>query len=246
MIVSMNQPAYLPWLGYFHRIAISDVHVVLDHVQFEKNSFTNRNRIRTAGGTTWLTVPVLTSGRFGSLAINTLEIDQRSAWGQKHWRTIEQNYRKAPFFAQHAAFFQTVYRKDWRLLSDLCRVLTEYLLDALGISTPLRYSSTMEPEGVKDMLVLSLCKRAGADTYLSGPLGRNYLRESLFSEGGVTVRYHDYHHPHYPQLGPRPFDASMSVIDLLFNCGPESLAVLCSGQHHASSRAGAPFTKEPQ
>ena len=74
MIVSINQPAYLPWLGYFHRIAVSDLHVVLDHVQFEKNSFTNRNKVRTASGTPWLTVPVRSKGRFGDLAINEVDI----------------------------------------------------------------------------------------------------------------------------------------------------------------------------
>ena len=96
MIVSINQPAYLPWLGYFHRIAVSGAHVVLDHVQFEKNSFTNRNKVRTAGGWCWLTVPVRTKGRFGDLAIRSLEIDNSTDWRARHWKTLYQSYKRAP------------------------------------------------------------------------------------------------------------------------------------------------------
>jgi hypothetical protein len=226
MIASINQPAYLPWLGYFERIAASDVHVVLDHVQFEKNSFTNRNKIRTTAGPTWLTVPVLTAGRFGSLAINAVEIDPTSGWAEKHWKTLEQSYRKAPFFDDHAAFLEDVYLKSWVKLIDLCRALTRYLLDALQITTPIRYSSEIAHEGAKDMLVLSLCEQVGADIYLSGPLGRQYLREPIFTGRGIAVRYHDYNHPTYPQIGSRPFDPNLSILDLLFNCGPDSRAVL--------------------
>src|ERR1051326_8427944 len=101
MIVSINQPAYLPWLGYFDRIAASDIHVVLDHVQFEKNSFVNRNKVRTAQGATWLTVPVETSGKFGQLPIDQLQIASDQPWARKHWKTIEQCYAHAPYFDAH-------------------------------------------------------------------------------------------------------------------------------------------------
>jgi hypothetical protein len=225
MIVSIHQPAYLPWLGYFHRIAVSDLHIVLDSVQFEKNSFTNRNKVRTANGWCWLTVPVRTSGLFGALAIDRVEIETRADWQRKHWQTLRQNYGRAPYFAAHAPFFEELYACRWTRLADLCQAMTVYLLKAFGIATPLRYSSQMESGGAKDELILNLCREAGATTYLSGALGRNYLREQLFREAGIEVVYQDYAHPVYPQT-TAPFLPYMAAIDLLFHCGPRSLEIL--------------------
>jgi len=230
MIVSINQPAYLPWLGYFHRIAVSDMHIILDHVQFEKNSFTNRNKIKTSHGWSWLTVPVKTKGQFKNLAINTLEINNQSKWNSKHWQTILQNYRKAPYFAQYAPFFEAAYQQEWSSLADLCWETNRYLLDTLGIQTPLLLSSQMAPSGMKDELVLNLCQKANAKVYLSGILGKNYLRESLFEEVGIQVRYQQYRHPEYTQFRGQTFESYMSVIDLLFNHGSESLEILLAEQ----------------
>ena len=225
MIVSINQPAYLPWLGYFQRIAVSDVHVVLDDVQFEKNSFVNRNRVRAAGGATWLTVPVLTAGRFGELPIAALEIDNRAPWRRKHWATLGQAYGAAPYFADHEPFFHTVYQRDWTRLAELCAEVTRYLLDAFGIATPVVRSSDLAASGAKDELVLDLCRKTGATTYLSGALGRDYLREELFADAGIAVAYQDYEHPEYTQLRG-PFLPFMAAVDLLFLHGPASLGIL--------------------
>jgi hypothetical protein len=229
MIVSVNQPAYLPWLGYFHRIAISDAHIVLDAVQFEKNGFTNRNKVRTHEGWCWLSVPVKTAGRFQELPISGLEIANEKAWAAKHWATLRFNYSKAPFFDQHARFFETVYARQWHKLSDLAREITEYLLSAFNIGTKLRLSSDMKVFGKKDELVLNLCRQLGATVYLSGQLGKNYLREELFREQGITVRYHNYQHPTYRQVYPG-FEPYTAAIDLLFNTGPESREILMKDQ----------------
>src|SRR5438477_413092 len=126
MVVTIMQPAYLPWLGYFDRIARSDLCIVLDHVQFEKNSFTNRNKLRIAKGWTWLTVPLRTSGRFGSLAINALETSPRPDWRRKHWDTIRFNYAKAPYFKAHAAYLEGAYAQEWPYLCPLLRELTSW------------------------------------------------------------------------------------------------------------------------
>ena len=225
MIVSINQPAYLPWLGYFQRIATSDLHVVLDHVQFEKNSFTNRNKVRTREGSCWLTVPVRTKGKFGSLFIDRLEIAQDTSWEEKHWATLKMNYARAPYFAEHAPFFEAIYSHRHSSLNPLMRQLTAYLLRVFGIRTPLLFSSEMPVEGAKDELVLNLCRSAGATTYLSGALGRNYLREELFHEAGIKVEYQEYNHPRYGQVFPG-FEPFLSAVDLLFNCGPQSLQIL--------------------
>jgi len=229
VIVSINQPAYLPWLGYFHRIAASDLHIVLDHVQFEKNSFTNRNKVRTANGSAWLTVPVKTSGRFGELAINSLEIDNKSDWRRKHWQTVQQSYAKAAHFREHEAFFRELYGTPWEKLVDLCERVTSYLVQSFGIKSRLVRSSEMKGRGAKDELVLNLCREAGASTYISGALGRDYLREELFREAGIKVLYQDYHHPEYPQVY-KPFEPYMAAVDLLFNCGPKSLEIIMKDQ----------------
>jgi hypothetical protein len=229
MIVSINQPAYLPWLGYFHRIAVSDAHIVLDQVQFEKNSFTNRNKVRTPEGWCWLTVPVKTASRFGDLCIHEIEIANERQWAAKHWQTLRLNYSKAPFFAQHAPFLEGIYARPWGKLADLAREITAYLLDAFGIRTKLYFSSEMKASGKKDELVLNLCREVRATIYLSGSLGRNYLREELFREHQIAVRYDDYHHPEYRQVYPG-FEPYMAALDLLFNAGPASLEIILKNQ----------------
>jgi len=229
MIVSINQPAYLPWLGYFHRIAVSDAHIVLDHVQFEKISFTNRNKIRTSEGWCWLTVPVKTAGKFGGLSIHEIEIANEKKWAFKHWQSLRLNYSRAPFFDPHTAFFESIYSRQWQRLADLMREITVYLLDALGIRTKLYFSSEMKVPGKKDELVLNLCRELGATVYLSGPLGRNYLQEDAFGRQGITVRYDDYRHPSYPQVYPG-FEPYMAALDLLFNTGPTSLEIILKDQ----------------
>jgi hypothetical protein len=225
MIISINQPAYLPWLGYFHRIAISDLHVVLDSVQLEKNSFTNRNKVRTAQGWCWLTVPVKTAGKFGGLVIREVEIDNNQPWARKHWATLCLNYSKAPFFGVHADFFENVYSQTWSRLQDLAWIITKYLLDAFQISTTCIFSSQMGVSGHKDELVLNVCRATKATDYLSGPLGKNYLREDRFKEEGIQISYHNFDHPVYKQMYSG-FEPNMAALDLLFNAGPKSREIM--------------------
>lgn len=225
MIVSINQPAYLPWLGYFDRLAKSDVHVVLDNVQFEKNSATNRNKIRNATGWSWLTIPVKTGGKFGYLPISDLEIDNARNWSRKHAQALKSNYSQAPFFKAHAGYFDGVYGKEWPHLAPLAAETTKYLLDALEIRPQLVLASELKPEGAKSQLVLDICRRVGATTYISGPFGRDYLNLAEFSSAGIKVLFHDYPHPVYQQAF-EGFEPYMSVIDLLFNHGQESRGIL--------------------
>lgn len=229
MIVSINQPAYLPWLGYFHRIAISDLHVVLDHVQFEKNSFTNRNKVRTKDGWCWLTVPVSTKGQFGNLSISDLMVVNQLPWQAKHWATLRMNYAKSPFFHLYADFFEDIYTQKWDKLNDLLNRINLYILAAFNIETPILYSSRMAVDGNKDELVRNICVATGATTYLSGPFGRDYLRPELFTSSGIDIVYHDYLHPTYAQLYP-DFQPYLTVLDLLFNHGPNSRQILMSLQ----------------
>jgi len=225
MIVSINQPAYLPWLGYFDRIASSDLHIVLDHVQFEKNSFINRNRLRTKDGDTWLTIPLATKGRFGSLPINKLEFAQNVPWSRKHWSTIDMLYRNAPYFNSYASVYKDLYACEWTdFISAIKSFLKQYLSD-LGINTPIVFSSELNITGCKSELILNLCRSVGAKKYISGPQGRNYIDESSFSELNINIEYQDYKHPRYVQCYPG-FQPFMGILDLLFNHGCQSLSIL--------------------
>ena len=222
MTVSINQPAYLPWLGYFHRIAISDLHIVLNHVQFEKNSFTNRNKVRTSNGSCWLTVPVRTGGKFGALPIREVEIDNNSNWCLKHWRTIAQNYAKAPFFDKYANFFEGVYTRKWVSLAELCAEITDFVLRSFAIATPLKQSTELDPQESKGELILELCQKVGATTYITGILGRDYLDEPSFARAGIELVFQDFRHPEYTQCKWDGFIPYLAAIDLLFNYGPNS------------------------
>lgn len=225
MIVSINQPAYLPWLGYFERIAYSDLHIVLDHVQFEKNSFTNRNKVRTKEGSTWLTVPLSTKGHFGDLAIHGLKFAANDPWQKKHWATVRMNYARAPFFKEYAPAYEELYARPWAGFMPMVRAFLEQHLRDLRITTPLRYSSEMTVEGTKSQLVLNLCRATDATIYLSGALGRDYLDAASFATAGINVIYQDYSHPTYTQCQPG-FEPCMGVLDLLFNHGPASREIL--------------------
>ncbi len=215
LTVAIHQPAYLPWLGYFDRIAASDLFIFLDTVQFEKNSFTNRNRIKTPQGPQWLTVPVLAQGHLAK-TLAEIEIDNRQDWKRKHLRSIEQNYRRAPFFAERFDRLAQTYVPAHHFLAEFCFDQLVFWLHELKIPTPVMRASAMGVEGVKSDLVLALCRAVGATAYLSGALGRDYLREADFAAAGIALRYQDFSHPAYPQLYG-PFLPALSVVDFWMN-----------------------------
>ena len=198
-------------------------------MQFEKNSYTNRNIVYTPNGPAWLTIPVKTKGKFKDIAIKELEIDNSQKWRKKHWDTIYQSYNQTPYFSEHKNFFKSVYTKDWEFLFDLNREVNNYILSALNIQTKLVYSSDLNLERKKDELVLELCQKSDATTYLSGALGRSYLNEEAFKGKGINVVYQDYKHPHYKQENRKKFEHNIAVIDLLFNSGSESIEIILSG-----------------
>lgn len=227
MIVTIMQPAYLPWLGFFDRTVLSDVLVLLDHIQMEKNtktSFVNRNKVRTPQGGFWLTVPILSKGKCGNMYINQMEIAQ-DKWNVKHWKTIQNIYSKAPFFKDHRDFFEFFYAQNYTMLHEMLDVQLNYLINQLDIKTKIVKSSELNVPGEKEELILNLCKSLNATDYISGPLGRNYLNTEKFAEENINVIYHDYKHPQYKQMLPG-FEPYMSVIDLLFNHGKDSLPIL--------------------
>lgn len=241
MIVSINQPCYLPWIGYFDRISLSDVHVVLDHVQFEKNSFVNRNRIRTQTGWNWLTVPVVTKGFFGNLPIDALQVADGGRWAKKHWGSIQANYGKMAGFPLHGPFFREHLMTRPRNESFLEEImpLTQYMLSSLRISTPLVRSSALKASGAKSDLVLNICKDVGAKAYLSGPFGRDYLDLKSFEKAGIEIVFHDYVPTRYKPPIPG-LQMTMSTLDLLMTHNiDDAIALMLSGRH-LRSLAGDP------
>ena len=223
MIVSIHQPAYLPWLGYFDKIARSDIHVFLDNVQLEKRGFTHRNRIKTPQGPQWLTIPLHTHGhRESDISVTLIADDSR--WWEKHLKSISQNYCRAPYFSTRFPRLEQLFVESCEddRLSGLCFRQLRFWLDEFQIPTRIVKASQLSVKGRKSGLMLAYCQELGADTYLSGTLGRNYLQENDFSTGGISVRYQDYVHPVYPQLHG-DFVPAMSILDYWFNCSDTGL-----------------------
>lgn len=221
MRLSAHQTAYLPWLGYLHRISLSDLFVILDDVQFEKNSFTNRNRVKIAAGAAWLTVPVNLKGHISS-TIRAIEVANETNWARKHWLTLAQGYAKAPFFGAHRDFFESVFNRSWERLVDINHVTLEYLLRQFEIETPVVYQSKLQVGGQKQELILSLCRKLQADQFLFGIMGREYVDKELFLAHSVTPSFHTYRTVPYPQLRGG-FIANLSALDMLFNVPTDEL-----------------------
>jgi hypothetical protein len=215
MITSGHQPNYLPYLGYFDKMAQCDVFVIQDIVQYERHDFQNRNQIKTAKGATWFTVPVEHVGE--TLPFKEIKIAKRleSEWGLHHWRILKTNYEHAPFWKQYRDFFEEAYNKKWEYLIDLNLYLIKGIMNFLRIKTSLVMASTLDVSGKSSNMILAQCKAVGADIYLSGIGGRVYLDMQLFEKAGVKVIFQDFHYPIYKQMHG-PFVTNLSVVDYLF------------------------------
>jgi hypothetical protein len=173
-------------------------------------------------------VPVLRKG-YLEKPIREIEINNAEPWRRKHWRSLEGAYAKAPYWDDYAEFFRDLYEREWRTLAELNEHVLRWLLETLGISVRFERASELGLEGAKSALVLDMCVKLGADVYVFGALGRDYADVEAFRAAGVEPVFQEYRHPEYPQLHGA-FEPYLSVVDLLFNCGPESLDVIVSGQ----------------
>ncbi|WP_054031285.1 WbqC family protein [Desulfatitalea tepidiphila] len=228
MIVTISQPRYLPWLGYFHRIAASDLFIYLDTVQYTPRDWENRNKVKTSQGAAWLTVPVKARYR---CHIPQVIISDTQSWQKKHWHTIVSCYSRAPYFQRYEGKLKEIYQdRTWAELTDLNVTLTKVLCQCLGLSGKrFMKASELGVPGRGNELLLNLCKAVGATVYLSGSQGCHYMDERAFGDAGIGVRYQNYLHPLYPQqFGD--FLPCMAVVDLLFNCGDQSLEILMQHQ----------------
>lgn len=219
MRVAVLQSNYLPWRGYFDIIHDVDLFIFYDDVQYTVNDWRNRNRVKTANGPVWLTVPV---GNQNDRRICDVELRDAS-WARKHWRTIEQAYGRAPHFAYGTGFLKDLLARPWTSLSDLNQTaITTIARDLLGITTVFRDSREFALDGQKGDRLLQLLLSVGATEYVSGPSAQNYLDVDAYARAGVTVHWKDYStYPEYPQLHG-PFVANVSIVDLLVSCGPSA------------------------
>lgn len=223
MLVGIHQLHYLPWLRYFEKIARSDIFIVLDDAQFTKNDWQNRNRVKTAAGSTVLTVPVV--HRHGQ-RLDEVRISNGGAWARKHWRTLQQAYVHAPFFEFCAAGIGETYVTSWDALNELNRFMLERLLRLLAIDTPVLYASTMGVDGAASARLANLVRAVGGNAYYCGAhAARTYLDRKLFDDAGIEIVQQRWQAPVYPQLHGS-FVPDLSIVDILMNCGPESLKIL--------------------
>lgn len=222
-VVAIHQPQFLPWLGYFDKLDRSDVFCLLDTVQYKKNEFQNRNRIKTADGFQWLTVPV--TYRFPQ-RIYEVGVNQTVDWQRKHIRSLETNYRKAPFFDTYITRFEEFYQQSHEMLVDVNVACIRLLIDLLGLERKVVLASSLQLDTDDPTLrLVKICQALGGDAYLSGRDGAKYMDLDTFHSHQLELVFQDFNHPEYPQCYG-PFEPNLSVADLLFNCGPESLTII--------------------
>ncbi|MDY7033013.1 MAG: WbqC family protein [Thermodesulfobacteriota bacterium] len=222
MIVTIHQPQYLPWLGYFDKINRADIFVLLDNVQYKKNEWQNRNRIKTANGWQWVTVPV--KYKFPE-KIYEVKINNSIDWKRKHLNAIFFNYAKSQYFRMYQSFFQDVFSRDWETLLDINVHLIYFLMESLCIDTKFLMASDLRLREDPTDRLIDICKEVGADVYLAGKDGKNYMDIERFEEEHISITFQDFQHPTYNQLY-MGFEYNMSIIDLLFNYGQDSMKVL--------------------
>ena len=218
MIVAIHQPQYLPWPGYFDKMIKADAFCYLDNVQYKKNEWQNRNRIKTSNGKQWITVPV--EYRFPQ-KIMEVKINNRTDWRRKHLQTVRTCYGKSKHFKECISFFEELYAMRWDFLSELNIYCIESIRRYLGISLEnVERASQLELSDHPTDRLIDICKLLGGNTYLSGSGGRNYLDLERFHNCGVKVIFQDFDPPIYPQMYDG-FQSHLSIIDLLFNCGSD-------------------------
>jgi hypothetical protein len=219
--VVVLQSNYLPWKGYFDLVRAADVFIFYDDVQFTKNDWRNRNKIKTPRGAEWISIPCGTDLK--RLIKEVVLTDH--TWQDDHWNRIKINYSGTPFFYHYKDFFEAIYREHkWSNLSELNQHLIVTIAQQfLNFKTTFMDSTAFEPQGIRLERLLDVLKKAGATEYISGPSAKSYISEDMFVKEGIKLQWMDYtHYPEYRQSFP-PFVHDVSIIDLLFNEGPDAV-----------------------
>ncbi len=226
MIVAAHQPHCLPWLGYLHKIARADVFVVMDDLQFEAQNYQNRNRIKVNNGTTWITVPLVKGPQAEPICDKRIANSEnpKEHWQRRGWLTLTTHYRKAPHWAAYAGELEEIFTRRWESLLELDMHVLRTMLRWFDIRTPIVMGSSLKLEGQRTARIVDMCKKVGADVYLSGKGGSTgYLEMDLFDRAGVRVAWQEFEHPVYAQLYPAlGFIKNLAAVDLVLNAGPAS------------------------
>ncbi len=230
MKLTIHQPNFLPYLGFFDKCDCAEVLVLYDDTQFKKNDFQNRNKIRTKSAWKWMTIPV--SYPFGA-EINKVKIDNTQNWKNKHLEYLRENYSDSKFYRVYIKKIKEIYGKDWTYLYDFNVELIKWILVELGIKTKVFLSSELDIKTKSSQAILDICKKFDTTEYISGTDGNKYLERGLFDNAGIKLLFQDYRHPLYNQTfeGFEPF---MSILDLLFNEGSNSLNIIKSGRRYTT------------
>lgn len=230
MICGIMQPSYIPWRGAFDLIQRVDVYVFYDDVQYVKRSWRNRNRIKTASGTKWLTIPVQARGNItDGIPIRSIRLDAGQDWSRSHREQLHQAYRQAPHYRSQAGLLDRIYAEIPELLADFTIATTELLARALGIEdTRFVRSSELDVVGTGTDRVASIMEAVGADHLINGPTARGYTDEALLTSRGLSTEYIKYDYAEYPQLHG-PYEPQLSVLDMMLMVGAQA-------RHHLGSR----------
>ncbi|MFS0574916.1 WbqC family protein [Sporosarcina sp. 179-K 3D1 HS] len=222
MKVAIHQPNYLPWIGYFDKLDQVDKFVLLDKAAHSKSGFINRNKIKTPQGELWLSVPLKNKEK----PVSELQIANDTNWLQRHWKSIEANYKRSPYWDTYKDGLQKIYHDKWTHLAPLNIALILHLKEALQIKTDILLESDLKHDfGSGNARNVNIVSFLGGTLYVSGTGARAYNREEAFTAKQIQLVYQEFHHPVYPQRwgGFRP---NLSMIDMLFNCGPETMDLI--------------------
>ena len=219
--IATVQSNYIPWKGYFDIINMVDEFILFDDMQYTKRDWRNRNRIKTANGARWLTIPVEVKGKYFQKIKDTKVSD--AAWNRKHWNFIVTSYSRAGHFGKYKEMFEELYLGcTEKHLSQINHRFVLAICKFLEIATKISWSMDYRLAKGKTERLVDLCKQAGADEYISGPAANGYIDEDMFEKEGIKLSYMDYSgYPEYEQIFP-PFEHAVSIIDLIFNVGPEA------------------------
>jgi len=225
MIVTIQQPEHLPWIGFFNKMVQCDLFVYLDNVQFKKRYFENRNKIKTENGIKWITVPIYSKGKY-TQNINEVIVNNELNWKKKYTGLLEYAYKKSNYWTDIKNIVFPCLDVNTEKLIDLDLALVERCRSYLQIETPTLLASSLDVDQFSgNDLILEICSKTGADIYISGPDGRTYLKLDEFEREGIKVVYHDFIHPDYPQKYG-VFESHLSIIDLIANMGPDSSRIV--------------------
>jgi len=226
MIVAIHQPNFIPWLGFFKKISMADIFVIIDDVQFVKGSICNRNKIKNnQGQAMWITLPV--SNKKGlKINFNEIEIDYNQKWQIKMLNQIKSSYSKAPYFNKYFAEIEEIFETNFNVLSEINIELIRYFCKSLEINTPIKVTSELDQNfGISNERNLNITKHFKGTTYLSGAGAKKYNNEELFLHNNIKLLYLEYDHPIYKQQWGE-FQSQLSILDLLLNEGPNSKNIL--------------------